>query len=126
MKRLPAALAVVAVVTMLAGCTSEVTRENVVVTPGQTGTFSSGDTTVVVESAAPTSEEAYLAEVRGNLEALGSASDEQLMAAGDEACSQLDGGVDVEDVQLAIPGVEQVSAGDSTAVAQAADLFLCG
>ncbi|MDF2993491.1 MAG: lipoprotein [Microbacterium sp.] len=127
MKRLPAVLAVAVAVALLSGCTSEVTQENITVTPGQSGTFSNGDTTIVVEPGATQGADgAYLTEVRANLGALASASDEQLVAAGESACGQLDEGVGVDQVVVTVPGTATVSSADSTSIAEAANAFLCG
>ncbi len=128
MKRLPAALVLASAVVMLSACTGEVTQENIVVTPGQTGTFSSGDTTVVVEPEATSASPAdaqYLADVRGKLDGLASASDDQLVELGKSACAQLAEGVGPESVLLVVPAGLTPSAGDSVAIAKAADATLC-
>lgn len=128
MKRVPAVLALTAAAVLLSACSSEITQETITVTPGQTGTFSAGDTTVVVEpeaSSASPADAQYLTDVRGKLGGLASASDEQLVELGQSACAQLDEGAGPESVLLAVPAGLTPSAGDSVAIAKAADATLC-
>ncbi|KTS91875.1 hypothetical protein NS183_01845 [Microbacterium testaceum] len=130
MKRLPAVLVLATAAVLLAGCTSETTEENITVTPGQTGTFSSGDTTVVVEpedTAAPASSEnaAYLTEVRSKLGDLASATDDQLVSLGESTCEQLEAGTPADQVILVVPAGLSAQPGDGVIVAQAAQATLC-
>jgi len=131
MKRLPAVLVLATAAVLLAGCSSETTQENITVTPGQTGTFSSGDTSVVVEpeeteAPASTEDAAYLTEVRSKLGDLGKATDEQLISLGESTCEQLDAGTPADQVLLVVPAGISAQAGDGTIVAEAAQATLCG
>lgn len=120
---------------LLTGCTSTVTSETVKVTPGASGTFSDGDTTVEVQPltaespAAADGEAAFLDAVRANLRpdnVIPNATDEQLLDAGHEACERLAAGEPSDTISL-IDG-EQTTAGyfrDSVQIVQAAATNLC-
>lgn len=116
---------------LLAGCSSEVTSESITITPGQSGTFISGGSTIVVggdATAAPRDEAAYLSEVReeGN-GAFSAASDADLLAAGDSACDQLDQGIDDDKVAVSLAGAALSPGGDDAlTVVDAASISLCG
>jgi len=128
MKRLPAVLVLAAAAVLLSACSSEITQENITVTPGQTGTFSSGDTTVVVEpeaSSASSADAPYLTDVRSKLGGLAAATDAQLVELGQAACAQLAEGVAPESVLLVAPAGLTPSAGDAVVIAKAADATLC-
>lgn len=133
MKR-PLALAAVSLsLVLLAGCTSETTSETITITPGQSGTFTNGDSTIVVggdATDAPRDETAYLSEIRDGGAAdsvLLSATDADLLAAGQAACDQLAQGIDDDDIALTLAG-RTVKAGsdDATAIVDAASIALCG
>lgn len=120
---------------LLTGCTSTVTSETVTVTPGASGTYSDGDTTVEVQpltAESPTAtdgEAAFLDAVRANLRpdnVIPNATDEQLLDAGKEACERLAAGESSDTISL-IEG-EQTTAGyfrDSVQIVQAAATNLC-
>lgn len=83
---------------LLTGCTATTTTETVTVTPGASGTYSAGDTTVVVEPltaatpAAADGEAVFLDTVRAKLRpdnVIPDATDEQLLEAGREACEKI-------------------------------------
>mgnify|MGYP006955277572 CR=1 FL=1 len=83
---------------LLTGCTSTVTSETITVTPGASGTYSDGDTTVEVhpltaETPATSDDETvFLETVRAKLRpenVIPNATDEQLLAAGEAACDKI-------------------------------------
>lgn len=121
----------VTAVLLLSGCSSEVTSESVTITPGQTGTFTSGDSTIVVggdEATAPGDKAAFLSAARDQATgALGSATDADLLAAGQSACDQLDQGIDDEKIAVTVAGSALPAGGDDAlAIVDAASLSLCG
>lgn len=135
MKRTALAATAAAALFLLAGCTSTTTTETVTVTPGASGTFSDGETTVEVEPltaeapAATNAEASYLATVRAELRpdnVIPNATDEQLLEAGREACERLASGESSDTISL-IEG-EQTTAGyfrDSVQIVQAAATTIC-
>jgi hypothetical protein len=136
MKRGLFAAAAVALL-LLTGCTSTVTEESVTVTPGASGTYSDGDTTVEVQpltAETPTTdtadEAAFLAEVRAKLRpdnVIPNATDEQLLAAGYLACEKLATRQNGEEISV-IDG-EQLDKGgyyrDSGQIVSAAAVTIC-
>ncbi|MCW2165060.1 hypothetical protein B0I12_002215 [Microbacterium hydrothermale] len=114
MKRGLVAVGAVAVL-LLTGCTSTVTAETITVTPGASGTFSDGDTTVVVEPPASKAPAAPV-EVTTAPPKQGKASDvlvgiqltvasygvevmaDQIESASNYACDQLAAGVPEEQI----------------------------
>lgn len=120
----------VAALLLLAGCSSEVASEWITITPGQTGTFLSNDSTIVVGGDAtpvPRDEVAYLSAVRNEGGVLATATDIDLLAAGHSACDHLDQGIDDEDMALELAGSALPRGGDDAlAIVEAASLSLCG
>ena len=130
----------VAALLLLTGCTSTVTSETVTVTPGASGTFSDGDTTVEVQpltAEAPTSapqeapdDAAFVAAVRESLRpenVIPNVTDEQLVQAGQKACEMEAAGIAAEDISV-IAGEERGRSGyylDSFTVYKAAAAHLC-
>lgn len=109
---------------LLTGCTSTVTSETITVTPGASGTFSDGDTTVVVEpsassvpaapvevTAAPEKTTApqrdaddFLVRTQLALDNWGvTMNADQVRSAADYACDQIAAGVQMSDI-VAITG----------------------
>lgn len=136
MKRTALAATAAAALLLLAGCTSTTTTETVTVTPGATGTYSAGDTTVEVapltaEAPAATDAEAtYLATVRAELRpdnVIPNATDEQLLDAAREACERRAAGEDSDTISV-IEG-EQANVGgyflDSGVIITAARTTIC-
>jgi hypothetical protein len=130
---------VIVLLLALSGCVSvETTEEQVQVTPGASGTYSDGGTTVEVEpltaeTPAATddgSEAAFLAEVRGNLRpdnVIPDATDEQLLAAGYRACEIRATGQATDTISV-IDGEEPTRGGyyrDSIQIVQAAATTIC-
>ncbi|MFF7681459.1 DUF732 domain-containing protein [Microbacterium sp. NPDC007973] len=121
---------------LLTGCTSTVTSETVTVTPGASGTFSDGGTTVEVqpltaETPTATDEEAvFLGAVRAKLRpdnVIPKATDEQLLAAGQEACEALASGTSSDSISV-IEGEPTNAMGgysDSATIVTAARAALC-
>lgn len=125
----------IAALMLLTGCTSTTTNETVTVTPGASGTYSDGDTTVEVQpltAEAPELTDAdttYLEAVRANLRpdnVIPNATDEQLLAAGHEACDRRAAGEASDTISL-IDGEEAVHGyyRDSLQIIQAAAENLC-
>lgn len=103
----------VAALLLLTGCTSTVTSETITVTPGASGTFSDGDTTVVVEpseapatpvevSATPPANRKATSVLTGIQLAMSSygleVNAEQIKSASDYACDQLATGAPQESI----------------------------
>lgn len=121
---------------LLTGCTSTVTSETVEVTPGASGTYSDGDTTVEVQPltaespAATDGEAAFLDAVRANLRpnnVIPNATDEQLLTAGQEACERRAAG-EASDTISVIDGEEPNVGGyyvDSGVIITAARATIC-
>ncbi|MFF7683155.1 hypothetical protein ACFZA2_10370 [Microbacterium sp. NPDC007973] len=101
---------------LLTGCTGTVTSETVTVTPGASGTFSDGNTTVVVEPtetaasaapvevsatpAAPTKATSVLTAIQLTVASYGVDVDAaQIKSASDYACDQLAAGFDAGSIQ---------------------------
>jgi len=137
MKRGLFAAAAVAVL-LMTGCSSSVTEETVTLTPGASGTFSNGDSTVVVEpltaespsAEADNGEAAFLAEVRENLRpdnVIPNATDEQLLQAGYRACELLANRQNGEEISV-IDGEQTDQSGyyrDSAQIVTAAAMTIC-
>lgn len=135
MKRGLVALAAVALL-LLSGCTNTVTSETVTVTPGSSGTFSDGDTTVEVEPltaetpASSDDDASFLSTVRSELRSdnvIPNASDEQLLAAGQKACDAIDAGADTLALSL-IDGEKTDASGfypDSAVIIASARATIC-
>ncbi|WP_206597827.1 DUF732 domain-containing protein, partial [Microbacterium testaceum] len=114
MKRAVVPAGVLVLLLALAGCVSVETSESrIEVTPGASGTFSDGDTTVVVEpltAETPTSipnastpEASFLVKIREVLPddtSIPNATDAQLLAAAQEACEQMAAGTDSTEVSV--------------------------
>ncbi len=130
---------VIVLLLALSGCVSvETTGERVEVTPGASGAYSDGDTTVEVEpltAETPAAEEgggedAFLSEVRENLRpdnVIPNATDEQLLAAGADACKAIAADDDTTGVSV-ISGEQPTALGfytDSGTIIQAARAKLC-
>ncbi|MCW2165410.1 hypothetical protein B0I12_002565 [Microbacterium hydrothermale] len=137
MKRTALAVAAATALLLLAGCTSSTTTETVTVTPGAAGTYSDGDTTVEVqpltaETPAVADDEAvFLDTVRAKLRpdnVIPSATDEQLLAAGEEACAEIAAGTPTD--QLSVIDGEPTNAlgtfSDSAVIVTAAATTICG
>lgn len=114
MKRGLVAVGAVALL-LLTGCTSTVTSETVTVTPGASGTYSDGDTTVVVEPTASTAPAApvevtatppaereavsVLTGIQLAIDSYGIAVNaDQIKSASDYACDQIAAGVDPDSI----------------------------
>lgn len=132
MKRSLALAASVVALVLLAGCASETAVETITITPGQTGTFTSGDSTIVVggdATDAPRDEAAYLSNARDEApegSVVETASDADLLAAGQAACDQLAQDVDDEKISVTVAGKTLAAGGDDVfAIVDAASLSLC-
>lgn len=136
MKRTALAATAAAALLLLAGCTSTTTTETVAVTPGASGTYSDGGTTVEVEPltaetpSATGSEETFLTTVRAELRpnnVIPNATDDQLIAAGKEACAKLAAAEDSSTISViegeAANGLGYYS--DSGVIVSAARASLC-
>ncbi|KEP76302.1 hypothetical protein HR12_24770 [Microbacterium sp. SUBG005] len=130
MNRSPVPIESVAALLMIADCSSEVASESITIPPGQTGTFVSGDSTIVVggdATPAPRDEVAYLSAVRNEGGVLSTATDTDLLGAGQSACDHLDQGIDDEDIARDLAGSVLPRGGDdAVAIVEAASLSLCG
>ncbi|MDQ1122146.1 DUF732 domain-containing protein [Microbacterium trichothecenolyticum] len=135
MKRTLTLTASVLALLTLSGCTgvtAETKHESITITPGQTGTFTNGNSTIIVggdPTDAPVDETTYLSDARADATSSGpvhSASDADLLAAGKAVCDQLTQGVDEEKVQVKLAGTTLTAGGaDAIAIVEAATLSLC-
>jgi ABC-type glycerol-3-phosphate transport system substrate-binding protein len=138
MKRTAMAATAAAVLLLLAGCTSTTTTETVTVTSGASGTYSDGDTTVVVEPSetpatpvevtATTPPEAKAADVLVNIQLTVAGYDvvvnaDQIKSAANYTCDQLAAGVDEKSI-VALTGDIPVRANEAL-VQMSADYY-CG
>lgn len=122
---------------LLTGCTSTVTSETVTVTPGASGTYSDGDTTVEVQPLTAETPEAtgaeatFLDAVRAKLRpdnVIPNATDEQLLAAGEAACEKIATTENTNTISV-IEGEQPNGLGyftDSGVIVGAARASLCG
>ncbi|MBD8477560.1 DUF732 domain-containing protein [Microbacterium sp. CFBP 8794] len=136
MKRTALAATAVAALLLLAGCTSTTTTETVTVTPGSSGAYGAGNTTVEVEPltaetpAALDFEATYLEIVRAELRpdnVIPNATDEQLLEAGRKACEELAAGTPSDQISV-IEGEPANGLGyfsDSGTIITAAATTLC-
>lgn len=145
MNRYASVLAVAASIVILSGCTSTSTQETIVIssTPAPTasstsvtgGTITNGDSTIelgdstaeITRSDVAPGPETFVAQVRNQLgqdATVAKASDEALVTSGQSVCTQIENGVDDEDVKVTVDGTK-LSFGPSVAMTVLAQTFLC-
>lgn len=137
MNRTALAATAAAVLLLLTGCTSTTTAETITVTPGASGTYSDGDTSVEVEpltaetpTVAADGEAAFLGDVRAKLRpdnVIPNATDEQLVDAGESACEAIANGENTITLSL-IDGEQADASGffpDSAVIISAARSTIC-